>query len=67
MARVGAWINLFNLFPVWQLDGSQGVRALSRGQRWLAVLALSLLLHYIGLVVALAWQCTLHVPPATLM
>src|SRR5262249_16684796 len=43
IARVGAWINLFNLLPVWQLDGSRGFRALSRGQRWLAVLALALL------------------------
>lgn len=96
IARVGAWINLFNLLPVWQLDGSRGFRALSRGQRWLAVLALALLwyttgegllvllvlvaglracasdasatpdqrtlLHYVGLVVALAWLCTVHVP-----
>lgn len=96
IARVGAWINLFNLLPVWQLDGSRGFRALSRGQRWLVVLALALLwyitwegllvllalvagmracaadaattpdrrtlLHYIGLAVAFAWLCTVHVP-----
>lgn len=24
IARFGAWINLFNLLPVWQLDGSRG-------------------------------------------
>jgi Zn-dependent protease len=36
IAKVGAWINLFNLLPVWQLDGSRGFHALSRGQRWLA-------------------------------
>ena len=37
IAHVGAWINLFNLLPVWQLDGSRGFRALSRAQRWFAV------------------------------
>jgi Zn-dependent protease len=40
IARVGAWLNLFNLIPVWQLDGSRGMRALSRGQR-LAVVAVA--------------------------
>lgn len=38
IARVGAWINLFNLIPIWQLDGSRGFRALSRPQRWIVVL-----------------------------
>ena len=33
IARFGAWINLFNLMPFWQLDGSRGFRALSRTQR----------------------------------
>jgi Zn-dependent protease len=33
IARVGAWINLFNLLPVWQLDGGRGFVALSRRQR----------------------------------
>ena len=33
IARVGAWINLFNLLPVWQLDGGRGFAALSRRQR----------------------------------
>jgi len=35
IARLGAWINLFNLLPVWQLDGGRGFAALSRGQRGL--------------------------------
>jgi Zn-dependent protease len=34
IARVGAWINLFNLLPIWQLDGGRGFRALSRGERF---------------------------------
>ncbi len=33
IARTGGWINLFNLIPVWQLDGSRGLRALDRTQR----------------------------------
>jgi Zn-dependent protease len=33
IARVGAWINLFNLLPLWQLDGGRGFRALTRRQR----------------------------------
>jgi Zn-dependent protease len=33
LARVGAWINVFNLLPVWQLDGGRGFNALSRPQR----------------------------------
>lgn len=40
IARLGAWINLFNLLPVWQLDGGRGFRALSRNQRLLAAAAL---------------------------
>lgn len=34
IAGLGALINLFNLTPVWQLDGARGFRALSRRQRW---------------------------------
>jgi len=41
IARVGAWINLFNLLPVWQLDGGRGFRALSRGQRLTAAAAVA--------------------------
>jgi Zn-dependent protease len=37
IAELGAWINLFNLIPVWQLDGARGFHALSRPQRWAAV------------------------------
>ena len=35
--QVGALINLFNLTPVWQLDGARAFRSLNRQQRWLAV------------------------------
>ena len=33
IASVGAWINLFNLLPVWQLDGGRAWNALSRRER----------------------------------
>jgi len=36
IGHFGAWVNLFNLLPVWQLDGGRGFRALTRAQRWLA-------------------------------
>jgi Zn-dependent protease len=40
LARWGALINLFNLLPVWQLDGAHAFRAMSRPHRILAALAL---------------------------
>jgi Zn-dependent protease len=40
IAKTGAWINLFNLVPVWQLDGGRAFRALTKHQRWLVVGAL---------------------------
>lgn len=33
LARSGAWLNLLNLIPIWVLDGSQAVLALSRTER----------------------------------
>lgn len=36
IAHVGAWINLFNLLPVWHLDGSRAFAALTRAQRLIA-------------------------------
>jgi Zn-dependent protease len=43
VARFGAWVNLFNLLPVWQLDGGRAFRALSRRQRLLVVAGLAVL------------------------
>lgn len=37
-----AWLNLLNLIPVWQLDGSRGFAALTRAQRWQVAVALVL-------------------------
>jgi Zn-dependent protease len=39
VASLGATINLFNLIPVWQLDGARGLKALARGERALLGLA----------------------------
>lgn len=37
IAELTGFINLFNLTPVWQLDGSRGFHALGRAQRWIVV------------------------------
>lgn len=37
LAALTGFINLFNLMPVWQLDGARGFHALSTMQRWLIV------------------------------
>lgn len=52
IAKVGAWINLFNLTPFWQLDGAHGFRAMTRGHRIVAALAIgvALLLTHEGLL-----------------
>lgn len=47
IAGVGAWINLFNLFPIWTLDGGRGFHAMSQLQKFLA-----------AATVAAAWFCT---------
>lgn len=46
VAQFGAMINLFNLIPVWQLDGGRGFRSLTRGQRWLAAIAVWGMYYY---------------------
>ena len=50
VAQLGGFINLFNLTPVWQLDGSRGFRALSVTQRWVVLVVVTgmyLLLCYV--------------------
>jgi Zn-dependent protease len=37
IARLTGYVNLFNLIPVWQLDGSRGFHALDRSARWTVV------------------------------
>jgi Zn-dependent protease len=43
VGHVGAWINLFNLIPVWQLDGGRAFNAFSRRQRVTAAVLLWIL------------------------
>lgn len=44
IAQVTGFLNLFNLIPVWQLDGSRGIRILSRAERWALVAAIAVAL-----------------------
>jgi Zn-dependent protease len=37
IGSIAAVINLFNLIPVWQLDGGRGFNALNKQQRWIAL------------------------------
>jgi Zn-dependent protease len=39
IGQFGAWVNLFNLMPVWQLDGAHAFTAMDRRDRWLATAA----------------------------
>lgn len=59
IAKVAGWLNLFNLTPVWQLDGSRGFRALSRSQRWGVVAAMGVMFFVttdglLGIIAAIA-------------
>jgi Zn-dependent protease len=46
IAHLGAWINLFNLLPVWQLDGARAFHALARNGR-LMIAAACVALFYV--------------------
>ena len=48
IAQLAGFINLFNLIPVWQLDGSRGFHVLSRWERWALVVAIALALMVTG-------------------
>jgi Zn-dependent protease len=37
IAHFAAWLNLFNLLPVWQLDGARGMRAMSFRHRLILI------------------------------
>lgn len=39
LAKLGGWINLFNLMPIWQLDGAHAFKALTRAQRMTVMIA----------------------------
>ena len=46
IAQLTGFLNLFNLIPFWQLDGSRGFHVLARWERWVlvATIAIALLL-----------------------
>ncbi len=48
VAGLGAWINLFNLLPVWTLDGGRAFHALSRVQRFAGAAAAGAAWYYTG-------------------
>lgn len=56
ITQATGWINLFNLIPVWQLDGSRGFHALTRTQRWMIVAACVavFLVTHVGMLVLVA-------------
>ena len=53
IAELTAFLNLFNLLPIWQLDGARGFHALSRSDRWLIVGVIAFALFATG--VKLLW------------
>jgi Zn-dependent protease len=63
IAGFGAWINVFNLIPVWTLDGARGFTSFTRVDRWCVAVALGAMaavlhfrpdVHGQGLVIILA-------------
>ena len=48
LAELTAFLNLFNLIPVWQLDGARGFHALSQWERLIVVAATALALWATG-------------------
>lgn len=48
IAKVGAWINLFNLLPIPPLDGGRGFNALGAKQKGLATLVIGLMAYLTG-------------------
>jgi len=44
IAQLTGFLNLFNLIPVWQLDGSRGFHVLARWERWALVAVIGLAL-----------------------
>jgi Zn-dependent protease len=55
IAHTGAWVNLFNLMPVWQLDGNRGFAAIPSAGRWIvaAGFAIAWLLTADGMMILL--------------
>jgi Zn-dependent protease len=48
ITELTAFLNLFNLIPIWQLDGSRGFHALSRAERWIVIAVMAVALWVSG-------------------
>jgi Zn-dependent protease len=48
IAQLTGFINLFNLIPVWQLDGARAFHALNRAERWVVVAGFGAMLLLTG-------------------
>lgn len=55
LAHIGAVINLFNLTPVWQLDGSHAWRALTQWERYIITGTVAAALFLGGPTVSILW------------
>lgn len=51
IAEISGFINLFNLMPIWQLDGARGFHVLSREQRGIVVATIAAALWLTGVPV----------------
>ncbi len=53
IAHLTGFINLFNLIPIWQLDGARGFHVLSRQERWglVAVIVAAYVLTNVGVLI----------------
>jgi Zn-dependent protease len=49
IAELTGFLNLFNLIPIWQLDGARGFHALTRQERWIVVSVVALALWITGM------------------
>ena len=70
IAELTGFLNLFNLTPIWQLDGARGFHALSRPQRWIVVIIVAAVLSFTGVrmlwvvgAVAVYQACRVKVGP----
>ena len=48
IAELTGFLNLFNLMPIWQLDGARGFQVLARDERWIVLIVIGLALWATG-------------------